>query len=98
MKFWEQTCLQLKYEGKTYRELADQVYKITKIKVSQGTIENYFAVDGKFYLPYMQYEAEQNNWNADHAKQQYKRLGAYTDKIKVSLLKLAIKTKDYRLA
>jgi len=99
MKRWENESIRLKYEGKTYREIAKEVSKLTGISgVTEGTIKNYFAVDGKFYLPYLEYSARRNEQTEDEIRKELKRDAEKAVRVLRSLLQSAIKDKQWQVA
>jgi hypothetical protein len=98
MKRWEAEAVRLKYEGKTYREIATYLSKMLAMVISPRTIEDCFAADGRLYLNYVTYETKQNNWSEEHSKQEHKRLSANTAKMRMQLLKEAYRARDWRLA
>lgn len=93
MTIYQQRAIELKYKGYTYREIS----KSMDGKISESMLAKYFKVDGKLYLPYLEYEARMNNWNEETAKTQYKSMLGWTWKMQQQLLKQAFKVKDYRL-
>lgn len=93
-----QTAIELKYKGYSYQEIVRNITKIHKMHLSETTLRTYFSVDGKLYIPYLEYEARMNEWNEEHSKAEHKRMSAYTARVRSSLLKKAIKEGDYRLA
>lgn len=98
MKKWEQEAIRLKYQGKTYQEIAKEISKLCRITIHEQTMKNAFTVDGRLYLDYLKYEGAQNNWTDEHSRQEYKRLAAETSAIQEQLLKQAMKKGDFRLA
>jgi hypothetical protein len=98
MKRWEEEAIRLKYNGKTYREIADVLSKLYQFKLSESTIKHLFMITGRLYLPYLNYETKENQWSELHSRQEHKRLSAATANVRQQLLKEALKAKDFRLA
>jgi len=94
MNQWDRKCIELKYKGYTYPEIVKAIGK----KYSEGHIKKLFMMDGRLYLPYLQYEAEMSGFSIETAKKEYKRLAPLMSKVKLSLLQSAIKDGDKRLA
>lgn len=51
-----QLAIELKYEGFSYEQISEKMGG----KFTTGTLGQYFHKDGILYIPYLQYEAEQN--------------------------------------
>jgi hypothetical protein len=98
MKKWEKLAIELKYNGKTYQQIAIELSKLADFKVSSVTLAHAFAVDGRLNVDYLLYEAKQNNWNEEHSRQEHKRLSAATADVRKQILREALKHGDYRLA
>lgn len=94
MTIYHQKAIELKYKGNTYAEIS----KALGGKISEGTLKQYFMVDGLLYLPYAEYESRLNGWTEEHARKEYKRLAGHMSKVKLALLQKAIKIGDLRLA
>lgn len=54
MELTEQKAIELKYQGYSYRQIADE------LKIDKSTVDHWFAVDGKLYFSYLEYAAKQN--------------------------------------
>lgn len=93
MTQYHQKAIELKYSGHTYKEIE----KALGGKMTDSTLKNYFAEDGMLFVPYLAYEAKQNKWAEEHSRQEHKRLSAFTAKIRSTILKQALKSKDFRL-
>lgn len=98
MKRWEKEAIRLKYNGKTYREIATSLSKMFSVHIVEGSIRNLFAIDGRLYLDYLEYEVLQNNYTDETARQQYRQMASWTPKAEKQLYKEAMKHGDYRLA
>lgn len=94
MTIYHQKAIELKYAGKTYREIS----KAINLKISEGVLQKYFMTDGMLYIPYLQYEARMNDFNEKTARSTYKKMTGWTARVQQQLLKLAINRGDYRLA
>lgn len=97
MTIYEQTAIERRYRGDTYREIASLLRKMG-MQFSEGTLRNWFMVDGRLYLDYLTYEAKENNWTQEHSHQEAIKMSAHTMKIRKQILKAAIKNGDWRLA
>jgi len=98
MKKWEEIAIRLKYQGKTHREIASEVEKLTRIKVSESTIRTYFNTNGRLYIPYVEYSSRNDEYIEEEVRKQFKDAAKNASKIMRSLLQMAIKRGDLRLA
>lgn len=98
MKKWEQEAIRLKYEGKTYRQIADELSKLVGFTVTESTLKQCFMVDGRLYLDYLEYEVVQNQYTEETARQAYKKMASWVPLAEKQLYKEALKAKDFRLA
>lgn len=88
-----QQAIELKYEGKTYQEISD----LLDGKFTLGTLKKYFAYDGVLHLPYLEYEAEHNQWNEQEIRKEFQRMTMYSAKIMKDLLQGSLVSHDFRL-
>ena len=91
---YEQKALELKYRGSTYREIS----KAIGGKLTEKTLETYFSVEGKLWLPYQEYCASLNAFSEDEIRKDFKRGAQYAYKIKQIILQKALAKGDYVLA
>lgn len=98
MKRWENEAIRLKYNGRTHRQIADEVSKLTGIHVTESTIRTYFSVDGRLYLPYLEYEGRQNQWTEEDIRKELKRDAQNAVKMLRSILQKAIKAGEWQVA
>lgn len=94
MTIYDLKAIELRYQGQTYR----QISKALGGKISEGVLRKLFMVDGRLYLPYLEYEAKMNNSNEEEARSRYKKMLGWSWKMQQDLLKKAIKAGDFRLA
>lgn len=94
MKIYHEKAIDLKYQGYTYKYIS----KAINYKISEPVLRRYFSIEGMLYVPYLEYEARQNHWNEQNAKNEYMRMAAYTAKIIKDILKQALVRHDLRLA
>lgn len=91
---YERKAIELKYEGHTYRQISQAIGG----KLSEGSLKNLFMVDGRLYLPYLQFEAERNKMMEQEARQAFKKDLNFAAKIMRTILQQALKRKDFKLA
>lgn len=98
MKRWEHEAIRLRYNGKTYREIAGELSRLYGMTIVESSIRGLFMVDGRLYLDYLEYETKQNDYTDETSRQQYKQMAAWVPKAEKQLYKEALKKEDYRLA
>lgn len=94
MNKFHKKAIELKYKGNTYREISKALGK----RITELTLKDYFRVDGLLYVHYLEYEARMNEWTEEESRKEYKRLASFTSKMQMTVLKQAVKAKDWRLA
>jgi len=98
MTRWEQEAIRLKYLGKTYRQIANEISKYANVSVSESTIKQWFMVDGRLYIPYLTYSAKLNEQSEDEIRKELKRDAENGVKVLRSLLQKAIKNGEFQVA
>lgn len=98
MKKWEQEAIKLKYQGKTHAEIARAVSKLCNITVTEGTMRNYFALDGRLYLPYLEYSTKNEKYIEEEVRKEFKDQAKHAGKIYRTILQKALKQGDLKLA
>lgn len=94
MNIFHQKAIVLKYHGNSYKEIS----KAIGGKLSEGVLRRYFSYDGMLHIPYLEFEAKQNQWSEEDARQEIKRMATYAAKIMKILLRKSLETHNWRLA
>lgn len=84
--------LKLKYEGRSYKEIGEVV------GLSETSLLDYFAHDGRLYQKYKEYELEQNQLQRQEAQLIINKEVANIVKIKMTLLKKSLENGENDLA
>lgn len=90
--------IELRYQGKTYQEIANAINREFKKNYSAQTLRRRFAMDGTLYLPYQEYAAKQEEFVEEDIRNRYKAMAGWADKVMRSLVQGAIKKGDLATA
>lgn len=94
MKSIYNEAIRLKYSGFSYKQISIKL----KGKLSENTLKEYFSLDGLLYVPYLEFETKQNEWNLENTRNEFKKLATKSSKALQDLLKKAMDKNDLRLA
>lgn len=94
MNLYHHKAIELKYQGYNYREIS----KTIGGKISEGGLRNYFAVDGKLYMAYLEYEAEQTGFRDEETRNEFRRQASYAGKVMQSILERSLRRGNDKLA
>lgn len=75
-----QLAIQLKYDGREYKQIAREIKKQLNIVVRHQTIKDWFYKDGLLYNDYILYEEEQNKELRDTARRAVRKIFAQNAK------------------
>ena len=87
-------AIKLKYSGFSYKQISIKL----KGKLFESTLKEYFSLDGLLYVPYLEFETKQNEWNLENTRSEFKKLAIKSSKALQDLLKKAMDKNDLRLA
>lgn len=90
----ERKVIKMKYDGMNYPEIS----KAIGGRFTPNTLKSLFQMSGRLYIPYLQYEAKENQWRETQIRERFKQKLGYLDKVFDHLMAQALKNKDYRLA
>lgn len=94
MTIYEKKAIELRYRGETYRNIS----KALGGKVSDGVLRQWFATDGKLYIPYLEYCSQNDAFVESQVRQEYKNFARQSMRLMRMLLGEALKIKDFKLA
>ena len=78
-------AIKLKYSGFSYKQISIKL----KGKLFESTLKEYFSLDGLLYVPYLEFETKQNEWNLENTRSEFKKLAIKSSKALQDLLKKA---------
>jgi|SRR5581483_3561340 len=91
MNVYHKKAIELRYKGYTTKEIE----KALGGKLTKGTLDNYFAYDGKLYLPFLDFQARQDKFIEEDVRSEFKSQAKYAPKIMNTILQQALKAHDY---
>lgn len=91
MNKYEQLCIEMKYEGKSYKEMVD----VCKGVISLPTLHNWFQKGGRLHEEYVHYSQQMNERKKDEAYEILKKEVANASKVIIQALADALERKNY---